>query len=115
MIWKEAAEAPPPLHLRIHVVEQRLLERRQRIGRVAASFGPKVRARMGSPEMLIAAVGFGVFLHRSRRLNRVRRAWSLVTVLNAAYASSSVVTTLSSWVGHARATPPSADRPQSRG
>jgi hypothetical protein len=115
MIWKEAAGASLPLHLRIHVVEQGLLERRQRIARVAASIGPKVRARMGSPQMLTAAVGFGVFLHRSTRQNRARRAWSLVTLLNAAHASRSLVMTLTSWVGHARSTQRGADPPQSQG
>jgi len=98
------------LDLQVHALEQRLLERRQHIGEVVARFGPTVRARMGSRGMLTAAVGFGVFLHRSTRPNRDRRTWSLVGLLNAAYASTSLAVTLSSWLGPAQGTSTSADR-----
>lgn len=97
MISAEAPEASIDLELRIHAVEQRLLERRQRIGRVASGIGQKVRVRTSSPGMLTAAVGFGVFLQRTRH----RRTWSLLTLLNAAYMSSSLVMTLSSWLSPA--------------
>jgi hypothetical protein len=108
---KGVAEESLPLDLQIHALEQRLLERRQHIAKVAARFGPRVRARVGSKGMLTAAVGFGVFLHRSTRQNRDHRTWSLVSLLNAAYASSSLVMAISSWIGPAARTQTSADRP----
>jgi hypothetical protein len=109
-------DASLPLDLRIDAIEQRLAERRARIGRSVASFGSKARARMGcSSGMLIGAVGFGVFLDRSTRGNRSRRTWSFVGLLNAAYASGSLAFTISSWLSPAPGTQTSADDPQSRG
>jgi hypothetical protein len=64
--------------------------------------------------MLIVAVGFGVFLHRSTRQNRDRRTWSLVSLVNAAYTSSLLAVTMSSWIGPAQGTQKSADRLPSR-
>jgi hypothetical protein len=112
---EEAPEESLSLDLQIRALEKRLLERRRRIGSEVASFGPKVRARMGSPGMLTAAVGFGVFLHRSTRRNRDRRTWSFMNLLNAAYATSALAMTVSSWIGPASGTPTSADRPPFQG
>jgi len=109
----EAPEGSLPLALRIQAVERRILERRQRIGTVAARIGPDLRARMISPGMLTAAVGFGVFLQRTHRSGD--RTWSLVTLLNAAYTSSSLVMNIASWVSPAPETTTSADTPPPRG
>jgi hypothetical protein len=115
MTSAQLPESSLPLALRVRAVEQRLLERRQRIGRVAARIGPELRARMVSPGMLTAAVGFGVFLHRSRRSSEDGRTWSLVTLLNAAYAGSSLAMTLVSWASPAPERLASVDPQTSRG
>jgi hypothetical protein len=94
MIPSEARDEALPLEARIHAVERRLLERRRRIGSTAASLGSRARARMSSPGGLAAAVGFGVFLHRSRD----RRAQSLMTLSRVVYASSSLARTLWPWL-----------------
>lgn len=94
-----------PLDRRIHVLEQRLLERRQRIGAAAAGIGRGLRARMSTPAMLTVAVGFGVFLHRSRE----HRTGSMLTWLNAAYTTSSLVVSVSSWLSPAPQTTPPED------
>ena len=99
-----------PLDLRIHLVEQRLLARRQRIGSVAARIGQRMRARMSSLGMLTAAVGFGVFLHRSRE----HRTRSMLTWLNAACTTSSLVVTVSSWLSPAPQATPRGDVHRSR-
>jgi hypothetical protein len=110
MISERPSDTSLSLDLRIHAIEQRLLERRQRIGREAARFGSKARARMRcSPGMLIGAVGFGVFLDRSTRRNRDRRTWSIVGLLNAAYASGSLALRISSWMSPAPGTQTIAD------
>lgn len=110
-----AAEASLPLDLRIRAIEQRLVERRQRIVRAAARFGPKARSRMGCTSgMLIGAFGFGVFLDRSTRRNRSRRTWSFVGLVNAAYASGSLALTVSSWLSPDPGTQTSADHRQSQ-
>lgn len=105
------SERSLPLALQVRAVEQRLVERRHRIRRVAARIGPGLRARTISPGMLAAAVGFGVLLHRTAD----HRTWSLVTLLNAAYTSSSLVTTLSSWVNPGPGTRVDADSQGSQG
>jgi len=69
-----------PLAVRIDALEKSLLERRQRISTGAKGIGPKIRARMASPGILLAAVGLGVALGRGRRQ---LGAWSWMTVLNA--------------------------------
>jgi hypothetical protein len=97
MISAETREESLPLELQIHAIEQRLLERRRRIGGAAARIGSRARACMSSPGMLVAAAGFGVFLHRTTN----RRTWSLVALLNAAYTSGSLVVSLSSWMSPA--------------
>lgn len=69
-----------PLAVRIDVLEKSLLERRRGISARAKGIGPKIRARMTSPGILLAAVGLGVALGRGRRQ---LGAWSWMTVLNA--------------------------------
>jgi len=110
MISIEAREESLPLEVQIHAAERRLLERRQRIGSAAARIGSRARSRMSSPWMLAAAVGFGVFLHRSRD----RGARSLMTLIHVVYTSSSLVTTLSSWMSPAPKALVSAETHQSQ-
>lgn len=74
-----------PLAVRIDGLEKSLLERRRRISTGAMGIGPKLRARLTSPGMLLAAVGLGVVLGRGVRQHG---GWSLLTVLNAASTGS---------------------------
>ncbi len=92
-----------PLENRIHATEERLLERRQRIGTVATGLRRDVRARMVSPGVLAASFGLGVLLERTNR----RRTWSLTRLLMAARLGRSLVTSVSSWrrAGGQAATP----------
>lgn len=101
MISAGDREQSTPLDLRIYVVEQRLTEGRRRIGNVVEGIRQRARTRAISPGMLTAAFGFGVLLQRSRD----HRTLSLMTLLNAAYTSSSLVVTVSSWLSPASRAP----------
>lgn len=75
-----ARDSALPLAARIDSLEKGLLERRRRISTGARGIGPKIRARITSPGMLLAAVGLGVVLQRA---GRQHGGWSVMTVLNA--------------------------------
>lgn len=77
-----------PLAVQIEGLEQSLLERRRRISIRAAGIGPKVRGRMVSPGMLLAAAGLGVLLARS---SRPGAGWSVLTALSAVATGSTLL------------------------
>jgi hypothetical protein len=89
----EVQEESMPLESWIHVTEEQILERRQRIGSVATGLRRGVRARILSPGVLIASVGLGMLLERRNR----NRQWMLTSVLMAARIGSSLVSSMSSW------------------
>ncbi len=94
MIRAKAAEGSMPLDLEICAVEQRLLERRGQIGRVARRIGQDFRARLSTPTALTVAVGFGIYLEQ----RGPRPSGSLAKLISSAVASRSLVLTLLSWI-----------------
>jgi hypothetical protein len=93
MTTRNVSNDGKPLPVRIALAERRLLERRRRIGSVTLGIRQKLRARLVSPGLLLAA-GFGVALERSTH----RKGLPLVAVLSVVGTYGRLLALVWSWV-----------------
>jgi hypothetical protein len=91
-ISQPAAARPASLKANIRQVEDRLIERRHRIGTALGGVAHSVADGMVSPGTILAAGLFGAMLHQDNRLRGLR----LLTILQTANASVRLLLTMSS-------------------